>query len=130
METPYLLVVEDDRMLQEFYGEVSKELGLNIIQAFNGVDAEKIALKDERVRCIILDMMIPLKSGEEVLQSLNKRSDHAPVIVVSAIAELTDDLADLQPGDVRSVVKGDVSIRKILQAVKAYFATLNPSVPA
>ncbi len=77
-----ILIVEDDKeisnMLQDFLSKNQYETSC----ALNGLDGMKLAVEKEW-DLIILDLMIPYKSGDELLRELRAVSD-VPVLVVSA----------------------------------------------
>ena len=57
--------------------------GYSTIQAFSGTEG-LLRLKNERdICCVILDLMLPGLSGEEIIQEVRKVSD-VPIITVSA----------------------------------------------
>lgn len=77
-----ILVVEDDNILAKAFLVTLKEAGFNVQLAINGKEAM------EKVRAfhpdlILLDLVMPIKSGEEVLAEI-KRDDelkNIPVLV-------------------------------------------------
>ena len=82
MKTKCILVIEDDKEINSLLCRVFAEVGYDTKSAFNGLDGVNIALTQE-FQVILIDLMLPFKSGEEVLRQLRENSN-APVIILSA----------------------------------------------
>ena len=78
-----ILIVEDDSDINNFINDYFVIKGYSTIQAFSGTEG-LLRLKNERdICCVILDLMLPGLSGEEIIQEVRKVSD-VPIITVSA----------------------------------------------
>lgn len=78
-----VLIVEDDSDINNFINDYFVIKGYSTIQAFSGTEG-LLRLKNERdICCVILDLMLPGLSGEEIIQEVRKVSD-VPIITVSA----------------------------------------------
>lgn len=78
-----VLIVEDDSDINNFINDYFVIKGYSTIQAFSGTEG-LLRLKNEKdICCIILDLMLPGLSGEEIIQEVRKVSD-VPIITVSA----------------------------------------------
>ena len=78
-----VLIVEDDSDINNFINDYFVIKGYSTIQAFSGTEG-LLRLKNERdICCVILDLMLPGISGEEIIQEIRKVSD-VPIITVSA----------------------------------------------
>lgn len=80
-----ILIVEDDKDINEMLQKVLKINGYNIKSAYSGTEA--LLLHNSDVDLIILDLMLPGKSGEEIINEL-KKTKNVPVIVTSAINDI------------------------------------------
>lgn len=80
-----ILIVEDDKDINEMLQKVLKINGYNIKSAYSGTEA--LLLHNSDVDLIILDLMLPGKSGEEIISEL-KKIKNVPVIVTSAINDI------------------------------------------
>ena len=80
-----ILIVEDDKDINEMLQKVLKLNGYNIKSAYSGTEA--LLLHNSDVDLIILDLMLPGKSGEEIISEL-KKIKNVPVIVTSAINDI------------------------------------------
>ena len=78
-----VLIVEDDSDINNFINDYFVIKGYATIQAFSGTEG-LLRLKNEKnICCVILDLMLPGISGEEIIQEVRKVSD-VPIITVSA----------------------------------------------
>lgn len=92
-----LLLVEDDRPLQEFLRKAFREEGYATDVAADGNEALERALA-RSYDCIVLDLMLPERDGFSVLEELRQRSVHVPVLMLTARGELDCKLKGLESG--------------------------------
>ena len=81
-----LLIAEDDREINRLICEYLSSQGYETLSAANGLDAVRIVRDTQGLSLLILDLMLPFRSGDMVLQKIREFSD-IPVIVVSAKSE-------------------------------------------
>lgn len=77
-----MLIVEDDEQSNRLLGDVLTEQGCRVVPAFTGPDGIRLAHR-EQPDLVLLDLMLPFKSGDEVLAAIRAESQ-VPVIVISA----------------------------------------------
>ena len=77
-----VLIIEDDREIADMLSEFLVQNGFGPYIASSGTEGLRMALS-EKYCCVLLDLMLPYKSGDELLKELRKTSD-VPVIVLSA----------------------------------------------
>ena len=81
-----VLVMEDDKTINKLLCSIIKKSGYAVDSAENGIDGLNMAVsKDYHI--ILMDLMLPMKTGEEVLKELRNVKD-TPVIVISAKSEV------------------------------------------
>lgn len=76
-----ILVVDDDRDINNLIFEALTKSGYECVQAFSGTEALLLA---QNAQLIVLDLMLPGCRGEDVLSTLRSGGIHIPVIVLSA----------------------------------------------
>lgn len=91
-----ILVIEDDVTINSLLCRVLSQSGYEVDHAENGYDGMEKALKND-YELILMDLMLPLKSGEEILRSL-RQTKKTPVIVLSAKSDVTDRIDLLRLG--------------------------------
>ena len=107
----HILVIDDDIHIGNLLQEALEGEGYRVSQAYSGTEAV-LALDRERPDLILLDLMLPGLSGEEVLPRLAG----VPVIVVSAKADPDSKVSLLMEGAADYVTKPFV-LRELLARV-------------
>lgn len=84
-----VLVVEDDSDIRELFGEVLTQAGYKVVEAGNGQEALDFLRQHEGPCVVLLDLMMPVLSGPELLEIMaeDERLASLPVVVVSAVAD-------------------------------------------
>lgn len=94
----HVLVVEDEeRLAQNLATAIQKNAGFVVDLALNGVDGLHLATSGV-FDAIILDLMLPGMSGQEVLAALRKSGDKTPVLVLTAKEDKASVIALLDGG--------------------------------
>lgn len=91
-----ILIVEDDSNINELLKEVLQEAGYETVQAFSGTEAS-MRIGMESYSLVILDLMLPGKSGDAVLAEIRKNSQ-MPVIILTAKDALDEKVTLLTSG--------------------------------
>ena len=78
-----VLIVEDDSDINNFINDYFVIKGYATTQAFSGTEGLLRLKSEKNICCVILDLMLPGISGEEIIQEIRKVSD-VPIITVSA----------------------------------------------
>ena len=80
-----ILVVEDEVAISDGICAFLTNSGYNCIQAFNGEQA-LLKFEQNEIDFVLLDIMLPKKSGLEVLQLIRKQSE-VPVLILTALSD-------------------------------------------
>lgn len=88
-----ILIVDDDAEIGNMLTEVLRRAGYAVARAYSGTEAV-LVLEHMRPDLILLDLMLPGLSGEEVLPKIK----NIPVIVLSAKGDVADKVALLLGG--------------------------------
>lgn len=85
-----ILIVDDEPDQRTFLSTVVEENGYENIMAKDGVEGLDL-LRKEKPDLVLLDLMMPRKSGITMFQELRKDPSlsHIPVIVVTGVYEVT-----------------------------------------
>lgn len=78
-----VLVVEDELRLADNVSAALREAGLAVDHAADGLEGEEFARQDV-YDAIILDLMLPGKSGLALLRGLRQRGKRTPVLILTA----------------------------------------------
>jgi DNA-binding response OmpR family regulator len=92
-----ILVVEDERNLNDALCHILGEAGYHATAAYDGRQGLDLARTDD-YDVIILDVMLPEMDGFEVVHELRREGNATPVIIVTAKGETTDKIQGLDNG--------------------------------
>jgi DNA-binding response OmpR family regulator len=92
-----LLVIEDDEAILSLLKRGLEEEGMVVDSATNGEDGEYLA-EVNRYDIIILDWMLPEKSGIEILKKLRDKDIKTPVLMLTAKDAIENKLEGLNEG--------------------------------
>jgi two-component system phosphate regulon response regulator PhoB len=122
-----VLVVEDERDLQEVIGYNLREHGYDVVVSERGAPAVGLAV-DQRPDLVILDLMLPDISGLEVCRTLksNPATRAIPVVMVTAKGAEVDRVVGFELGADDYVVK-PFSVRELLLRVQAVLRRSQPA---
>jgi DNA-binding response OmpR family regulator len=92
-----ILVVEDEKRLAEFIKNGLEEQKYSVDMAHDGENAEYLAMTNE-YDLIVLDILLPKKNGWEVCESLRNAGMDIPILMLSALSEVSDKIKGLDKG--------------------------------
>ena len=107
-----ILVIEDDIYIGNMVEEALRKNGYGVSRAYSGSEA-LLVIKDAMPDLILLDLMLPGITGEELLL----RITNVPVIVVSAKTDITGKVELLSGGAVDYITK-PFDIRELLARIE------------
>jgi two-component system alkaline phosphatase synthesis response regulator PhoP len=84
-----IALVEDDENLRFLVAERLESEGYKVLEASNGIDAEKIILENAP-DIVLMDWMLPGKQGSEVCSSIRQKGFDKLVIMMTAKAQDID----------------------------------------
>ncbi len=94
---PVILVIEDEPGIVDFLERGLRAQGFAVRFALDGVSGTERALS-EHVDLVVLDMLLPDRSGHEVLEQLHGAKPELPVIVLTALDAVEQRVAGLDAG--------------------------------
>lgn len=124
-----VLVVEDDEDINRLLCEMLEKEGFYAQSAFSGTEG-LLLIKHEEWDLILLDLMLPGKSGNELLDSIRSQMD-VPVIVISAKEEPHTKVELLHAGADDYITKpfnNEEVIARIMVQLRRYKRVNQPSV--
>jgi PAS domain S-box-containing protein len=84
MGTETILVAEDDEAIRELTGSILREFGYDVIFACDGEDAvDKFKAGMEKIAIIVMDMVMPKKSGKDAYEEIRKVRADVKIIFMS-----------------------------------------------
>jgi DNA-binding response OmpR family regulator len=112
-----VLLVEDERRLAENIVAALRETGLAVDHAADGEAGSHLAEQDV-YDAIVLDLMLPAKSGQRVLQDLRRRTIHTPVLILTA-QESKQSIVSLLNAGADDYLSNPFDLGELLARIKA-----------
>ena len=113
-----ILLVEDDPDIREATAEILRESGYEVCEAEDGQGAlEQLQKMSQVPSLVLLDLSMPVMSGQELLQQLkqSERFANLPVVVVSGAGWTHADVPDAN-----DFITKPPSVAALLQVVREY----------
>jgi len=113
-----VLVVEDDPDIRDIVQDLLESEGYDVIPASHGKQALEFlwgVKKTAKPDLVILDMMMPLVDGRQVLEAMQADPELAsiPVLVISAVVRE-------KPAGAAAFLRKPVSLEKLFETVRTF----------
>jgi len=116
-----ILIVEDELFLLNVLCDKFKREGFKVVQATNGDEGMKAAIK-VKPDLILLDIVMPLVDGVTMIKNMRKdeRTADIPVIIISNLSEVEKitEVLGVRKGIVEHLVKSHWSLEGVVKKVK------------
>jgi DNA-binding response OmpR family regulator len=115
--TGTILVVEDEPGIVDFLQRGLEGYGYSVKTALDGITGTEIATR-ESVDLVVLDLMLPGRSGMQVLGAIKDAKPTLPVIALTARSGIDDRIAGLDAGLIDYLTK-PFSLRELAARIRA-----------
>ncbi len=82
-----ILIIDDDESVRSVTRRALEKVGFTVLTAPEGVEGLKILEKIKDIRLVILDLTMPIMSGEEVYRKIRRIRSNVAVILMSGYSE-------------------------------------------
>lgn len=120
----HILIVEDEPDLREAMVEVLTEAGFNVSAAGDGSSGLETAVA-EKPDLILMDLMMPIMDGHEMLRRLrlDPWGRNAHVVVLSAMDDVNN-IGHAHEGKLEDyIIKAHTSLDELVNKVREFIAT-------
>ena len=118
-KTIKILIAEDDPFLSKIMSNRLREEGYDVDTVGDGEEAiEKI--RNDGYDLVMLDLIMPIKTGFEVLQGLKESDVRIPVLVFTNLAQDEDKKEVLELGAKGYYVKSDIAMDELVTTIKQF----------
>jgi DNA-binding response OmpR family regulator len=119
-EKKKILVIEDDRSLQNALVEIIHQEGFESESALDGEEG-LAKIKTFGPDLILLDIILPKKDGFEVLSEIKKDEaiKNIPVLILTNLEEVDNVQKALDLGATNYMVKSDFSLKDVVEKIRA-----------
>lgn len=118
-----ILLIEDDVFVGDIYTRELKKSGYEVEVAIDGLQGVEMA-KETKYDLILLDIMLPKKTGIDVLKEIRSYSDQnkdTPVYLLTNLGQGSIIKQAIEIGAQGYLLKARVLPSQVLQAVNEYF---------
>jgi len=84
MSMPDVLIVDDDRLLRTMLKDALADVPCNVREADSG-DAAIVAIAEKRPAVLLLDLIMPGKSGLDLLKTFSQHGPAMRIVVISSL---------------------------------------------
>lgn len=118
-KSPKILIIEDDQRINKVYMAKLSVEGITVITALDGEEGLR-KIYSEKPDLILLDLMLPRKSGFDILKEIKADPEvkDIPVLILSNLAQEKEIEQGLALGAVDYLVKTDYSIQQVMEKIK------------
>ncbi|HSX42762.1 MAG TPA: response regulator [Candidatus Saccharimonadales bacterium] len=119
-----VLIVDDDASMQSLYQRIFQLEGFTVDVAKSGTEGLEKAAATPQPDIILLDMMMPVVNGIEVLEKIKADSatSKIPVIVMSNYSELNITARATQLGASYYLIKSNTEPASVMEMVRGVLA--------
>jgi CheY-like chemotaxis protein len=118
-----LLVVDDEQIVRDFFQSALERAGYQVVLARDGSEALRIYSRDpERFVGVLLDLVMPVMSGQEVLPHLMGLRPEVRVVVTSGQVE-EEVLRELKGFRIAGFIQKPCSAKTLVEKVGAFTGT-------
>ncbi len=118
-EIKNILMIEDDSFLRKLYRDKFTREGVRFTEATSGVEGIN-KIRSEMPDLIILDILLPMKGGFEILEEKNKEEkiSDIPVVILSNLGQEADKEEGRRLGVENYFVKSEISFSDVVEKIK------------
>ena len=99
-----VLVIDDEPVLQDVLGTLLSGAGFEVHSAMSAEEGLQ-QIRDEEIDVVLLDLMLPDRSGLEILPEIKTHDPHLPVVVITAYSSVESAIEAMRLGAFHYVPK-------------------------
>ncbi|NJL70867.1 MAG: response regulator [Candidatus Competibacteraceae bacterium] len=114
-----MLVVDDEPVVRRIAGLMLEQMGLSTIEAANGREAVALLARDPgAVACVLLDMTMPVMSGDDAFRLMRQIRPGLPIILMSGYNE-QDATKRLEPQECSAFLQKPYQMTQLAETLAA-----------
>lgn len=113
-------MIEDDRFIGEMYARSLKKAGYELDWMVDGNDG-LVAARNKPYDLILLDVMLPERRGNDILEALRGKEDLIPntrVIILTNFEQDDESRLAMEKNADAYLIKADITPRKLLSVIE------------
>jgi two-component system phosphate regulon response regulator PhoB len=121
----HILVVEDEQKIRSALRDFLEYHGFGVTEAFDGLEAQRL-VADKRFDLILLDLMLPKISGEQLCTRWRQEGKQTPVIMLTAKGQQKEKVTGLNIGADDYITK-PFALEELLARINAVLRRTEPA---
>jgi DNA-binding response OmpR family regulator len=116
-----ILLIEDDPFIADMYSRSLRKAGYTVDHFSNGAQGAQAALA-KQYDVILLDILLPEKHGNEVLQMLRGQKDLVPnsrILILTNFSQDDESRQAMQSKADGYLIKADITPRKLIEIIQS-----------
>jgi len=101
-----ILIIDDEKKLNDLLSRIIGLEGFRVIQAYNGKDGIKL-LEQQDVLVVLSDVKLPDANGVDLVKTIKAKKPYVEVINLTAYGTINDGVQAIKNGAFNYIVKGD-----------------------
>ena len=120
-----VLIIEDEEFLAKVLNDKLTKAGYAIIQVNNGAEGIQ-KVKADKPNLVLLDIMLPIKNGVEVLEAIrkDKTMQDTPVIIITNLESPPEEKRCKELGVLDYLIKSNMSLSEVEDVVNIHLQSL------
>jgi len=120
---PVILLVDDDAQIHDLYRTVFQKEGWTVVEAWNGEEGLKVAMK-EKPDFILMDVMMPIMDGAKALLEIKKNPEYAaikdiPLLILTSLDDKPVDARVAKEIGAVDFINKTIDFKELVKKVKA-----------
>jgi DNA-binding response OmpR family regulator len=124
---PLIVLVDDESAITENLAPFLERSGFDVLVASNGVEAIQ-QVEDHNPDLVVLDVLMPIMDGREVLRKLRKDDNWIPIILLTQVGEATERAMALEEG-ADDYLNKPFDPHELIARIKAVIRRARPGQP-
>ncbi|MFA6716306.1 MAG: response regulator [Victivallales bacterium] len=120
-EKKQILICDDDDIFLKFCTTIIKNMGFSVLTAANGDDAIDLLTANPSVKLVLIDLLMPIRSGWEVIKYTKKHEalKNIPLIAITGLTPDPEDLLKVKESCQAVIHKGaDFNVEELSRMIK------------
>ena len=113
-----IFIVDDEPIISELLNEVFSSEGYQVTTFIDGEAFKAVAQSREPPACVVLDFLMPRRSGLDILRDIDAHNYAAPIVIMSGIVSVSMAVEAIKSGAF-DIIEKPFAIGRIVECVRS-----------
>jgi two-component system cell cycle response regulator CpdR len=118
MQSPKILVADDEESVRTYVGRILAMNGFEVVEAADGADALQHIETGDAIDLLLTDVRMPRMDGIELARSAHAICPHLPVLYISGYPFDVDEERRIYPAKICAFVAKPFTPKTLVEAVR------------